>query len=59
MKQEKQWQAEEGRRINNERRNSSRQSPTERMFGNMLSSVGRTLGTQIVRSVLGTLIKGK
>ena len=59
IKQEKQWQAEEGRRINNERRNSSRQSPTERMFGNMLSSVGRTLGTQIVRSVLGTLIKGK
>lgn len=53
IKQEKQWQAEEGRRINNERRNSSRQSPTERMFGNMLSSVGRTLGTQIVRSEIG------
>lgn len=59
QKQEKQWHAEEGRRISNERRNSSRQSPTERMFGNMLSSVGRTLGTQIVRSVLGTIIKRK
>ena len=59
QKQEKQWHAEEGRRISDERRNSSRQSPTERMFGNMLSSVGRTLGTQIVRSVLGTIIKRK
>ncbi len=49
QKQEKQWHAEEGRRISDERRNSSRQSPTERMFGNMLSSVGRTLGTQIDR----------
>ena len=54
---EKERAAEEARNYRTQSRSSNRQSPTEKMFGNMLSSVGRTLGTQLVRSVLGTLTK--
>ncbi len=38
---------------------STAQSATEKFFGNLASSIGRKIGDQLVRSVLGTLLKGK
>jgi len=40
-------------------RAGTRASPTERLVGNIASSVGREIGRHLIRGVLGTLFKGR
>ena len=50
-------QMEEARKAEPKSRTSTRKSPTERMVGNILGSIGTRIGSEIARGILGGIMR--